>query len=180
TQGILGTLGINFSPVFWLLFQFPFPVLVPVLIVSLLEGAADTHAELGKLHLGTSTRNSSIESASDSTDSSVRPQQQADQIRGHGVHLTGVQHFVTSLQHFSSLLSQPEKVGGFWERCAVRFNCACALAVSGREEECCALLKQLASIQGLRTEDLIQDLDLANVRPKQWFKDLLAAIISAQ
>ena len=67
------------------------------------------------------------------------------------------------------------QLGGFIERCEARFNCACALALCGREEDARALLGQLVACGGITADELGADADLGCVRDRPWFQELLAA-----
>jgi hypothetical protein len=86
--------------------------------MCLQEGAADTHAELGKLHLRMFSASHIAMLGSDVSSCRVsvfpsgceRIAQCAGGSTGPDVHLIEIQHFVISLQHYSALLSQIEKV----------------------------------------------------------------------
>ena len=65
------------------------------------------------------------------------------------------------------------QLGGFPERCDVRFNCACALTLAGQEAEASALLGQLVACGGITSADLMADEDLGSVRDRPWFQELL-------
>ncbi len=56
----------------------------------------------------------------------------------------------------------------------MRFNCACALVLAGREEDARDVLVQLLAAGGLTAAEL-GDADLAQVRGRPWFQGLAAA-----
>lgn len=68
------------------------------------------------------------------------------------------------------------QLGAFSERCSVRFNHACTLALAGREEQAQAALMALLECGGVSAADLASDADLARVQSTGWFQQLLAAV----
>jgi hypothetical protein len=67
------------------------------------------------------------------------------------------------------------QLGGFRDRCDARYNCVCALALCGRDEEAYALLSRLLASGGILASDLAADPDFGHVRDKPWFQEMLAS-----
>ena len=60
------------------------------------------------------------------------------------------------------------------ERAEMRYNAACALALAGRADDCCAVLRTMGAAGELRTHELAADEDFAHVRGCEWMDQLLA------
>eukprot|EP00983_Pelagomonas_calceolata_P109016 1159515-Pelagomonas_calceolata.AAC.5 len=71
---------------------------------------------------------------------------------------------------YESVLRVPEEIGGFRERCDVRYNAMCVLALASRDAEACSILQQLIACGAVSTSDVAKDPDLAG-RP--WVQQLL-------
>ncbi|GLI64388.1 hypothetical protein VaNZ11_007654, partial [Volvox africanus] len=85
------------------------------------------------------------------------------------------QHATAAVAAFQAALTRPERLGGWRQRCDVRYNLACALALLGREQEAHQLLVALLGCGAVRPSELARDVDLEPVRHLPWFQALLAA-----
>ncbi|KAG2440755.1 hypothetical protein HXX76_003612 [Chlamydomonas incerta] len=63
-----------------------------------------------------------------------------------------------------SAVSRPERLGGWRQRCDVRYNLACALVLAGRDQEAAALFGALLRCGALRAAELAADPDLQPLR----------------
>jgi hypothetical protein len=83
-------------------------------------------------------------------------------------------HWEASLQCYEKVFSQPKKLGSCGERCAIRYNCACALAMVGRQHEAMGLLQMIAQKhpEGLAGADT--DVQLSSLWSSQEFRTLLS------
>ena len=73
----------------------------------------------------------------------------------------------------SHLFAFDAQLGGFRERCDVRFNCACALVLAGKEDEARGLLLQLLGWGSTSASDMLADPDLQTVKDRPWFLQLV-------
>ncbi|GIL52179.1 hypothetical protein Vafri_8116 [Volvox africanus] len=84
-------------------------------------------------------------------------------------------HATAAVVAFQAAVARPERLGGWRQRCDVRYNLACALALVGREQEAHQLLVSLLGCGAVRPSELARDVDLEPVRYLPWFQALLAA-----
>ncbi|GLC42096.1 hypothetical protein PLESTM_001290900 [Pleodorina starrii] len=82
-------------------------------------------------------------------------------------------HAAAAVASLQAAVSRPERLGGWRQRCDVRYNLACALALAGREQESAQLLAALLSCGAVQPAELTQDVDLEPVRHLPWFQALL-------
>jgi hypothetical protein len=87
-----------------------------------------------------------------------------------GAPEAAAQHLAQSLACFEAALRYPAKLGGFQDRCDIRYNYACVLALAGREAESAGLMGQLLACKGVSTNTIAGDEDLTG-RP--WVAALL-------
>ncbi|KAG2442009.1 hypothetical protein HYH02_009801 [Chlamydomonas schloesseri] len=73
-------------------------------------------------------------------------------------------HVEAAVGALSTAVSRPERLGGWRQRCDVRYNLACALALAGRDQEAAALFGALLRCGALRVAELAADPDLAPLR----------------
>ncbi|CAM6097465.1 unnamed protein product [Calypogeia fissa] len=66
----------------------------------------------------------------------------------------------------------------FDEQCDVLYNLACAAALAGSEPEVHGALVQLARVDALVVNDVLEDRDLVSIRSQDWFNSLLQGIQS--
>ncbi|EFJ48167.1 hypothetical protein VOLCADRAFT_91252 [Volvox carteri f. nagariensis] len=84
-------------------------------------------------------------------------------------------HAAAAAAALQSAVVRPERLGGWRQRCDVRYNLACALALAGRHQEAHQLLTALLSCGAVRPSELVRDVDLEAVRHLPWFQALLTA-----
>ena len=83
-------------------------------------------------------------------------------------------HWQQSSNNFRQALEQPDKLGCFEERCGVRYNLACVLALKGDAQQAADLLQQLLAVGGVQWEELLEDADLEGFRQTKAFQTLQA------
>ena len=83
-------------------------------------------------------------------------------------------HWQQSADNFTQALERPDKLGCFEERCGVRYNLACVLALKGDAQQAAHLLQQLLVVGGVQWEELLEDADLENFRKTKEFQTLQA------
>ncbi len=79
-----------------------------------------------------------------------------------------------SANSFRQALERPDKLGCFEERCGIRYNLACVLALKGDAQQAGDLLQQLLAAGGVQWEELLQDADLEDFRKTKAFQTLHA------
>lgn len=67
-------------------------------------------------------------------------------------------------------------LGDASERADVRYNAACAAALAGQHVTAQQLLTSLAAAGSLSAADVATDEDLASLRGRQWFGDLVRCL----
>ncbi|GIL83568.1 hypothetical protein Vretimale_10376 [Volvox reticuliferus] len=85
-----------------------------------------------------------------------------------------IRHATAAVAALQAAVARPERLGGWRQRCDVRYNLACALALVGRAQEAHQLLVALLGCSAVRPSELAHDADLEPVRHLPWFQALLA------
>ena len=75
------------------------------------------------------------------------------------------QHFAASADAFQHALQNPAALGGFEDRCNVRYNFSCACCLSGRANAAVQTLQALLACGGTNLADVMADEDLVALRP---------------
>lgn len=84
-----------------------------------------------------------------------------------------LQHFTQAAEAYRRVLQWPTKLGKFQERCEVRYNCACALALCSQQDAAMSLLSQLVQMRGVSADDLQSDTDLHSLQTLPTFLKLV-------
>lgn len=69
-------------------------------------------------------------------------------------------HFAASADAYAQVLQHPEAVGGFAERCDVRYNYACACCLAGRHDAARQVLTALVASDTTTAQEIAADADL--------------------
>ena len=82
-------------------------------------------------------------------------------------------HFACGVAAYTRALQHSNQLGGFQERCEVRYNYACLLSLYHQQQEALQVLNQLVQCQGVTASDLSSDADFANIRMLPAFQHLI-------
>jgi len=86
-------------------------------------------------------------------------------------------HLEQSLRCYEQALARPAGLGSFMERCGVRHNHACALALAGQGDAAVTLLRELVAARGSTAEDLRSDQDLVSLHQLPEFQALVGPVL---
>lgn len=81
-----------------------------------------------------------------------------------------------ALESFERALQRPEALGSNSERCNVRYNHACALALAGRAAEACDALQHIAERDATVLDGIQSDDDLQGLRALPHFQRVVALL----